>query len=147
MKTLVKLLFVAILFSFSHADAFTTDPIKKANKVKNAQGTHIKLLPAKTGFIKVLYVNSDEKRVSVHISGAEASYTDKVRLTAADKGFLKSYDLTSLDDGPYTIKVSDSEMSISYQVEKMEDDRIWAKYWDQFLPQPEPVEPIIALVR
>ena len=143
MKTVANFLVLVMLLTFSSAMA--TDPIKKAKKANKASETQIKLLPTnKVGSIKVLYVNKSESAVSVYIAGKNASFTDRVKLSAASKGFIKTYDLTDLEAGPLTIKVTDSQMSVSYDAEKMKDNRIWAKYWNQYLPQPEPVEPIIA---
>ena len=141
MKTLGKILALVLIFSFSQSEA--TDPGKKKNTSKK-EVTTVKLLPSSPGFIKVLYVNGMAGDVNVSISGSEISFREKISLTDSGNGFLKRYDLTDLKKGTYSIKVTDSVMSIEFQVEKRENNTVWAKYWDAFLPEPATVEPIIA---
>jgi hypothetical protein len=140
MKTLGKILALVLVFTFSQSEA--TDPGKK--KTAKKQVTTVKLLPSDAGFIKVLYVSGSSNKVQVSISGYELNFHEKIRLSNSDNGFLKRYDLSDIQQGTYTIKVSDATMSFEFQVEKRANNTLWATYWDAFLPEPESVEPIIA---
>ena len=141
MKPSVKILaFIFVLFStFSMA---ATDPVDKTDPVAPTAATSIKLLPsAQKGSIKVLYVNSQEKKVTVRIHG-EIEFTDKIRLSASDKGFIKKYDLSKLNSGTYWIEVEDSSLNLAFEVHIKEDGTVFAEYWKQFMPDKQ--DPAVA---
>ena len=137
MKTLVKLFAFIFVLSLSTASNAGTDPVKKKTTVTSSSETAIKVLPSKKkGFIKVLYVNPSEKKVTVRIHG-DQSFVDKINLKPGDKGFIKAYNLRALEVGTYWIEIEDSNLSLAYEIKKREDGTIFAEYWKQFLPEEE----------
>ncbi len=126
-RTTLLTLAIATLISFA---SFASDPIGKSQSVK--------ILPTKAGMVKILYVNSHEKKVNVKIIGQEGLVIkDKVKLTEDDNGFLRSYNLKQLEPGTYWIEISDSSTAVKYQVTYQNNQIVWAKYWDGMMPADE----------
>jgi hypothetical protein len=67
MKTLVKIIFLALLFAYGSSMGYSTDPIKKRSK--GSEDTQVKLRPSETDHIRLVYVNSKKKRITVCLQG------------------------------------------------------------------------------
>jgi len=115
--TLLAALFAVLSFS-----AGATDP----------ESTVVRVLPTdKAGYIKVLYINPEAKKVDVKFYGKKGLIeSHQFKAKQFDKGFIQTFDLSNLETGEYTIKVSDGETNVSYKIDfNEESNEVWAKHW------------------
>lgn len=127
MKLQVKILAVLILVAGISTASMATDPKKK--------DVAIKILPSgKAGLVKLLYVNPDEKAAVVTLHSANGViFTETVRSSRFNKGFIKLYDVSMLKSGTYWLEVQDSELSVKYEL-ALKDGNMWVNYWNNYLP-------------
>ncbi len=124
MKTQVKI-FATLFLMITSLAAFSVDP---PNTEKNVQ-----VLPAEAGTLKILYINPDEKQVTVRIYNEQGLvFKDLVKIKDNEKGFIKRYDITSMKCDEFWVEIGDSDMASKFRVKKDADGNLWATYWDDF---------------
>ena len=126
MKTKIKLLAALILVASSFT-AFSIDP-PQAEK-------NVQVLPALAGTLKVLYFNADEKNITVRIYTENGLiFKDKVKIAEDEKGFIKRYDVSEIKSEEFWVEIGDSDMASKFRVKQDEKGKLWATYWDDYLP-------------
>jgi hypothetical protein len=78
----------------------------------------VKILPsADRDILKVLFVSEINEPVTVtFFKGSEIVATDKISGRSYSKGFLKKYDVGSINDKDFTIEVKSAHQSATYKV-------------------------------
>ena len=126
MKTKIKLLAALILVASSFT-AFSIDPPKT--------GKNVQVLPALAGTLKVLYFNADEKNITIRIyTDNGLIFKDKVKISEDEKGFIKRYDVSEIKSEEFWVEIGDSDMASKFRVKQDEKGKLWATYWDDYLP-------------
>lgn len=87
------------------------------------------------GLLKLLYYNPGEKSVQITFYDATGIiFRERLKSYQFKNGFVKNYDVRNLKDGIYWVEISDSELSVKYQV-SFEEDKMWVNYWNNYSPQ------------
>jgi hypothetical protein len=101
--------------------------LSSASIITNAQQDEpaVKILPTnEKGVLKVLYAYPAERNVLVKFFDGEILLsTDKVKGENLTAGFMKKYDVSSIDSKSFWIEVSGADVSVTYKLIKSKDGK------------------------
>lgn len=95
----------------------------------------IKLLPhSEEGLLRLLYARGSNSPVTINfIKGNRRILTDKVKGQETENGFIRTYDISRLKNGEYTIEVKAKD-TVSYEkIQIVENTPVWINYFNDKL--------------
>lgn len=95
-----------------------------------------KILPSgNRDLLKLLYFNPGEKQVKIKFYGTKGTiYKEKISDSQFKDGFIKFYDVSTLEPGNYWVEIADSERKVTYNV-TFTKETMWVTYWNNYLPR------------
>lgn len=126
MKTTTLLIAIALLFT---GTTFATGTIGEPPTVK--------LLPvSQDDILRLVVANDSDENVKIKFyNNGGIVAQDKIKSNDYDKGFFRSYDLKNLEPGNYSIEVSSNGTSVKYDIQIMNNRKVWATYWNNYMKQ------------
>jgi hypothetical protein len=100
----------------------------KAQKVDEA---NIKVLPSKSGILKVHYAMAVTDAITVKFfnSGGLIS-TDKIQGSYAN-GLMKRYDIKNINNSDYRVEISSPQLSVTYHVVPSKDKQTFSAFLEK----------------
>lgn len=97
----------------------------------------VKILPHQVhNELRVMYVGSEAAALKIEIRGQGKTITrDYIKAGSFDKGFIRLYDVSRLNDGEYTLLVNAGDFEAEHTFTVAADQHLWAQYWHEALNQ------------
>ena len=100
-------------------------------RAQTHEQSRIKILPSKTGMVKVLYAMQVSQPVVVKFFNSNGVlWIDKIK-GPFETGFLKYYDVAKISDKVYRVEITSPNLMVRFRVEPSGDKRTFTSYLEK----------------